>query len=392
MTSSLAIDRYAPSPPSAAAPAGAGGISARARSQAPRLTRLIDLAKEKSSDKRRELLREVSDLFLERPEEHSPGEREQFDAVMGQVVRDVEMAVRAKLAESLADVPAAPKGLITLLANDAIDVARPILQRSGVLNDADLISVVRAQSEAHRSAVAARPQVSEAVSEEIIERAEGPAIVSLLKNDGADISRAGMEKAVERAETVQAIHAPLVTRKDLPPDLMNDMFFKVSAALKQTILKANAGLSEEQLEAAFSAAKKSLDGEIRAGERTLSEAERFIEDKADRRELNEALLCDLLKRKEMPRFMAGFARITGLDAKTARRVIYDRSCEAMAIACKAARFDRSTFANFVMATDPGGARSVGATYDLFALYDQVPVEAAQRTLRFWKVRRAAMED
>ena len=88
------------------------------------LESLVQLAREPSADKRRELLREVSDLFLEKPETLSSRETEYFADIMGKVAFDLEMEVRQDLAQRLATVGAAPHKLMLMLANDKIEVAR----------------------------------------------------------------------------------------------------------------------------------------------------------------------------------------------------------------------------------------------------------------------------
>ena len=46
--------------------------------------------------------------------------------ILRRLTRDVEMAIRIALAESLADDITAPHDLILLLVDDAIEVARPL--------------------------------------------------------------------------------------------------------------------------------------------------------------------------------------------------------------------------------------------------------------------------
>ena len=121
-----------------------------------RLGNLVLLAKEPTSEGRRKLLREVTDLFLEAPETLKNNEVALFGNIMGRIAYDLEMSVRQHLAEQLAGVDAAPHGLVTKLANDEIEVARPVLQESGVLRDEDLLEVVKIRSQGHLLAVSVR--------------------------------------------------------------------------------------------------------------------------------------------------------------------------------------------------------------------------------------------
>src|SRR5579862_8303945 len=108
-----------------------------------KLNDLIALAQEPSSEKRRVLLRELTDLFFSNPE-HRAGEMALFDDVLTQLAGEMEAAVRAELADRVAPVAEAPLKLVhSLAADQAIGVARPILERSHALTDDDLLAVAR---------------------------------------------------------------------------------------------------------------------------------------------------------------------------------------------------------------------------------------------------------
>jgi uncharacterized protein (DUF2336 family) len=128
-----------------------------------RLPDLIALANEASSEKRRLLLRELTDHFLGGVE-HSVTETELYGSVLETLSEEMETAVRAELAARFAEAPNAPASLIRRLAEDQIDVAGPVLRASTVLTDADLIDVVSRQGQDHMRAVSGRTEVSEAVS------------------------------------------------------------------------------------------------------------------------------------------------------------------------------------------------------------------------------------
>ena len=66
------------------------------------LRNLVDLAKEPSSDKRRELLRQVTDLFIDASDDYSARETEHFNHIMMGVARKMEMKVRSELSQRLA--------------------------------------------------------------------------------------------------------------------------------------------------------------------------------------------------------------------------------------------------------------------------------------------------
>src|SRR5579863_9505482 len=148
-----------------------------------KLQDLIALAREPSSDKRRELLREVTDLFFVNPD-HAGGELALFDDVLCQLAGEMEAAVRAELASRIAPASSAPLRLVRGLAADAaIEVARPILEVSSALSDEDLMFVAESHGQEHLQAISRRQSVSEAVTEAIVERADDETLGVLLRNE-----------------------------------------------------------------------------------------------------------------------------------------------------------------------------------------------------------------
>jgi uncharacterized protein (DUF2336 family) len=193
---------------------------------------LIALAKEPSSQKRRELLREVTDLFFANPD-HRAGEMALFDDVMTQLAGEMEDAVRTELAERMAPAAQAPVKLVRgLAADESIDVARPILEGSRALTDADLLAVARDRGQEHLQAISRRETVSPQVSEAIVERADDVTLGVLISNDGARLSRQAHEAVVDRAGSNPALHAAVVNRRALPIDLLNEMYFVVESQLR----------------------------------------------------------------------------------------------------------------------------------------------------------------
>src|SRR5580658_2008441 len=86
-------------------------------------------------------------------------ERDLMREILRRLTRDVEMAIRIALAERLADDASAPHDLILLLVDDAIEVARPLILRSPLLTEDDVLRLVTEASLAHQEAAAGRPHI-----------------------------------------------------------------------------------------------------------------------------------------------------------------------------------------------------------------------------------------
>ncbi|BCW90038.1 hypothetical protein sos41_32060 [Alphaproteobacteria bacterium SO-S41] len=349
------------------------------------LLRLVDLAKETSSDKRRELLREMTDLFMEAPESHSERENAQFGDILGAVAHEMEMEVRQTLATRLANVPNAPRSLIVQLANDEINVARPVLAQSIVLQDTDLVALAKIKGQDHLHAIAGRKTISAVVSDALVARGDDRVLTRLAQNGGAELSRNAMETLTDKAENVEPLRRPMVTRADIPADLLNQMFFAVSSELRRVIMERMGSVDPALIDGAIRQTERRMKMRAAAPDPEQVKADAFMASLAKSGPITESLLVNLAKQKRQMEVAMVFARLTQLDLKTAKRVLTEANPESLAIASRACRFDRQTFSTLVLSREDE-SRSLSAAYELLELYDKVPVETAQRVMRFWRVR------
>ncbi len=368
---------------------GVGGVMSQ---EVSHLQDLIDLAKEPSSDKRRELMRKLTDVFLDAAPDYSDTERDHFGAILGRVATDMDAAVRRQLAKQFANVPSAPHNLIQRLAADEeFSVAKDVLLKSTVLRDDDLIAIARHSAQDRLEAIAGRHTVSEAVSEAIVEHGDDQVVVKLVSNNAAKLSRSTIRRVVERSETSEALQAPLVMRADIPPDMLQDMFSFVSSELRTKITQQLDNLPPAVIEKAFADAAKDFAGEVRQVKDADRKAMVYVAEMAHRKLLNEALLHQLLRNKQVTEFIHAFARLAEIDVKTSARIVNACNTEGVAVVCRAMRFDRSTFAAIAFFLEERSKAGQKGAHNILDLYDKVTPEAAQRVMRFWRVRKEATE-
>ena len=356
-----------------------------------RFSRLIDLAKETSSDKRRDLLREVTDAFLEDPTRHNDKERDHFGAILGLVATQMDTAVRQHLAAKFADIPSAPANLVRQLANDEFSVAKDVLAKSSALSDEDLIAIARSQAQDKLQVIACRPAVSEIVSDAIVENGHDDVVLTLVNNAGAKLARSTFHRVVERSETSAILQAPLIGRADLPADMLQDMFTFVSAELRSKVLQKLDNLPREVIDRAFADAAKEFNTGVREMKAADRKAMVFVSEMVSKKRLTEALICQLVQSKQTVELIHAFARLADIDVQTSRRIITARNVEGVAIVCKASRFERSTFSTIAVFLEQQGEGKAKNVHELVEIYDRVPAEAAQRVMRFWRVRKEANE-
>ena len=355
---------------------------------ASRLPDLIALAQEPSSEKRRALLRELTDHFFGHAE-RSEAETALYGSVLSDLTDAMEVAVRAELAERFAESIDAPIQLIRRLANDeAEDVAQPVLRASPMLTEADLIQVIRSRGQGHMRAVSQRAEVSEAVSDAIVERGDDETLGVLLGNEGACLSRAASETAVERARLNPALHAPTVQRASLPPDLLNEMYFEVETRLRQRILEQNARMDPALLESALSAGRTRIATDDGVLPPDYTESLAYVEELRAAGQLTPQILARFLRSGSRTSFLIALSQLAEIDFHTARQIIERRELDALAVVCKAADLDRALFLTYAVVLLNTDGDAMGKARAYAGMYNDLTREAALRTLRFWRMRKA----
>lgn len=137
---------------------------------------------------------------------------------LSMLAKDQAVNVREVLSDALKEVADAPPDVIRRLAWDVeAAVATPVLRFSPVLTDQDLLDIILAKpSDGAVAAISGRTDVSEDVSDAIIQSDDDNAIGLLLGNHSAMIREQTLDKVIDRAIDVDIWHEPLAMRPRLP--------------------------------------------------------------------------------------------------------------------------------------------------------------------------------
>ena len=349
---------------------------------------LFQLARDKSVQGRAVLAGIISDLFDDRGDTLSDRERTLIFNILHGIIRDIEVSVRVNLSSRLASRADVPHDLVTQLANDEIDVAYPILTGSTVLRDIDLIDVIRLRTHEHQLALTLRNEISEEVSDALVETGQESTVESLLKNQNARISQSTMEYLVEQSRRVDTYQEPLLQRNDLKADLAKRMFMWVSAALRQHII-GRYGIDPQTVDLLLEkAALEEIDKTVSDGGRGNRGAGKLAGAMLDEGMITPEALVAALADGEVSLFMAMFARLTGLNEYLSARMVFEAGGEGMAISCKALGFPQSQFVSiFRMSRKARPNRKRNTKKDLRAildLYERMTPEAARAVLHRWQ--------
>ena len=353
------------------------------------VTYLLRLARDKSIEGRKQLVAIVSDLFFDKGTALTAHERALMTDILKKLIHDVAVPVRQALAERLSRVPSAPHDVVVALANDDIDVAQPILMRSEALLDVDLIEIIQHRTLQHQLAIAMRRNLSEQVSDALVDTGSSDVIKTLLENPEAAISEATMGYLVEQSRRVDSFQEPLVRRHDLPAALARKLYFWVSAALRQHILE-NFDIDVKILDDAVEAAARDTAGSHATPiNGTPSEQSAILARRlAESRQISPRLLVQTLRQGEIPLFEALLAEMSGLRLRLVRRLLFEPGGEGLAVCCRGLEIDKPTFATIFLLSRR--ARPSERSMDprelsrVLSFFENVRAEAARAVLARWQ--------
>ena len=302
---------------------------------------LMLLAREKSAESRSRLSQIIVDLFDNQASVLTERQRTLMYGILQTVIGDIESSVRQAVAGRLALMDDVPRELVSQLANDEANIAFPILSKSGLLRDNDLVEIIKLRTEEHMLAITMRRNVSETVTQALVDAGHEPVIISLLKNANAKISETTMEYLVEQSQRVDSFQEPILNRDDLNPQLAKRMFLWVSAALRQHIISEfdlDKSTVDELLEQVTS---EEISGKPLPEKKKVDQLADVLKDEGL---VTVDMLLTALNEGEVPLFIALFSKVTKLREHLVQRLLFEQGGEGLAITCKAIGMSPDEFA------------------------------------------------
>jgi uncharacterized protein (DUF2336 family) len=165
-----------------------------------------------------------------------PQERRQSEIALTSLLDDPSPLVRRALADNFASAVDAPHAIVSALASDQSDIAAPVLSRSPLLTEAELIDCAAIGDAFAQSAIALRARVPAGVCAAVAEIGAREAAISLAVNPGADLPEFSMRRMVERFGDDGEMREALLSRPWLPATVRNDLVNATSAALSAFVV------------------------------------------------------------------------------------------------------------------------------------------------------------
>ena len=346
---------------------------------------LDDAISRGTAESRTRALWHATDLLI--AGRYSEDEVATFGQVIGRLADEIEVEVRAQLSQRLARFDRAPIDVIHQLAfDDAIEVARPVLEGSPQLDDATLIANARSKSQAHLLAIAKRESIAEAVTDVLVARGNRAVVNSVAENDGARISGSSLLHMVKRAEGDSILAEQLGLRKDIPRQLFQQLIAKASDDVRKRLESERPEMCE-QIGTSVIDVAGALQSKFGPVSRSSFVAKRVVTAQHRLGNLNEESISGYAMAHRFDEVTIGLSLLAALPVDVIERALVDRNREMLLILARAVKFSwQTTLALlFLGAKDHRiTARDLSAFERDFA---RLNVETSQSVLNFYRTRK-----
>lgn len=309
------------------------------------LDQLLHLAASRTPDDQRRLLLGVAGLYESSTAEGS-APAALTDIFIG-LARSAEREIRQTLAHRLAKVDWAPPALVRMLAADEIEIARPVIAASPLLQDEDLLRLLADCSIEHQIQVALRPDIGAVVARAIVDGRDPAVMTALATNRSARIETATFAELVAQSRRVAALRAPLTRHPSLDETLALRLYQWVGEALRQAIsdrfvidparlaqaaegASRSAAAVEWGAVAALPAADDDLDARLVAKLHAAGQ-------------LRPAYLIRALREGKLGVFAHGLAVLGRFEIGQIHRALQGDTARPLFLACVAVGLDRAAF-------------------------------------------------
>lgn len=329
-----------------------------------RLDQFEELLSSASDVQDAELLSSVVDLFLVTTDEQNVPAADAFGEVMEFIAYGLPEAERAELADRISKASPAPRDLIVRLANDAIAVARPVLTHSPSLTDDDLVSITRTQGFDHIAAITEREQLSEAVTDAIVDTGDEQLITKAARHKRSSFSSKAFKTIAEIAKRVRELVIALLQRNDVPAGI--EVQVRRDAAEKGWVDKTEKPVAAEPSPQKPKSAVKKKGAPV-----------------------TEAMLARCAEEKDKDAVTRCLSELTGLNKALVSQVMFATDLSALVVVCRAHRFGTATFASLFHLRQKEEKPDPMAFTNAMRRYDAMEPRNAELLMKILKDKQAA---
>jgi uncharacterized protein (DUF2336 family) len=343
----------------------------------------------KELSRRADVLRRVTDLFVAGSGGFSADQVELFDQVMGRLIENAEIALRAELSRRIATKPDAPVAMVRRLAfDDVIEVAGPVLQYSERLDDATLVENAETSSQQHLLAISGRRRLSEPVTDVLVVRGDSSVVVSTARNNGANFSSAGLSILADKSRGDGELARCLWSRHDIPRQTLVRIFTEASEATRRS-LEAQNPRQSAAIRDAVAAAAEAIQLEARTQSNEHQQARSAVAALHAAGQLNNERLLAFAGEGAFDKVAVSLSLMCDLPLGLIERCLVQNRTEQILVLAKAIDLSWPTASALILLQAGAAGISREQLDQCFTSFSRLQPKTARTAMQFYRMRERA---
>lgn len=311
----------------------------------------------------------ATDLLLPQAARLTEWQRITAATLLARLIRSIEDALRAPLAQSFASNEA----LAAALSSARVPIALPILERAGVLSDTELSTVLVRRVEEHRYWKANGAGAGTDL------------LVELVQGEDEALAAEAMEMVIARSRRFDRFQEPMLGHVDLPAELQHKLVWLVAAALRHYLTQQH---RQRAVDGPVEGAASDLIAQYDESAGLEAVAARLARQLDAAGRLSGELLTRMLGEGSLPLFVAGMGARAGLDHGATWEILSDPQGRGPALLLRAASIGRDEAAAILLLLNTQGRLLSGSEGEIAAeqldLFDGMDEASASEVLRLWR--------
>lgn len=345
------------------------------------------LAKDSSETGRQELLRVLTDLFIDSGDAPSADQNALFGEVVASVLDDVATEARVEFSSRVANEKHLPKDVALKLAWDEVEVASPILQYSEVLDEDDLLEISKEQPQQCLLAISRRKSLGGELTDVIVARGNKIVVETMAANEGAQFSPNGYSSLAQKARANPVLQSTLVDRKDMSAETAAALEPYLDAELRKR-LSVGSNQTTADIPNLVQKAKERIEGALISKKRDNLDLDKIIV-AITKGELSLSAAVNQLAGANKPVPLAAVIATTAqVPEKTVSGALLKVNGMPLAVMCKALNISTEAFEAVVSMRESVLRLPEAIGKRLIQAFADIDESDARRTLEFLKTRQS----
>jgi uncharacterized protein (DUF2336 family) len=340
---------------------------------------------------RADVLRRVTDIFVTGSDRFDGDQLALFDDIMGRLVNEIENTARVAFGERLATIANAPPRVsCTLALDDSIEVARPLLIHSEQLDEKTLVTGAKTKSQQHLLAISQRKNLSENVTDVLVERGDQQVAVSTAANSGAQFSNFGYSRLISRSETDGELALTVWSRSEISHEYLLTLFETASEAVRLKLESADRGKAA-LIRNMVKRASEKMQVLARESSPNFLAAQATVQSLHEAGALNEDRLREFAQAGKFDETAVAIALLSDLPIGAIERTLVLDHSNHMLILAKSIGLSWETTKAILRFRSNGKTKWV-STYDmeqLFSNFKKLRPETARTAIQFYRLQERA---